>query len=138
MADEKLRLAREWLLIARKDLIAARKLAAGEEPVFEMALYHCQQSAEKALKGYLLYHDQRFEKTRDLRPLVAQAGTVDDSFARLRPEAELLTPYAQTFRYPPEPKSPAHVVFEDAFAATERVYRFVLAKQPELDPERQP
>ena len=136
MEDEKLALAREWLRIARKDRNSARKLAEGDNPIFETALFHCQQAAEKAIKGYLLYHDRRFEKTHDIRPLVAQAHAVDDSFGELRSDAALLTPYAQTFRYPEDATHPTHELFEKALAAADRVYRFVLAKHPELDPER--
>ncbi|HUU43586.1 MAG TPA: HEPN domain-containing protein [Planctomycetota bacterium] len=138
MEDAKRALAREWLRIAWKDLISARTLAAGDDPVLETALYHCQQSAEKAVKGYLLYHDRRFEKTHDIRPLVTLARAVDDSFEQLRGDAALLTPYAQMFRYPEDTTRPTQALFGNAVAATERIYRFVLAREPELDPENQP
>ena len=136
MEDVKLELAREWLRIARDDLLSARKLVEGDDPIFETALYHCQQSAEKAVKGYLLYHDRRFDKTHDLLPLVNLATGIDETFKELVGDAALLTPYAQTFRYPADEKRPPHDLFQEALAAAERMYRFVLAKHPELDPEK--
>jgi len=35
-------------------------------PFLEDALFHCQQAVEKALKGFLTWHDRPFEKTHDL------------------------------------------------------------------------
>ena len=38
-------------------------------PLPREALYHCQQAAEKALKGFLAFHDHPFRRTHDLREL---------------------------------------------------------------------
>ena len=35
-------------------------------PIFDVAVYHCQQAAEKALKAYLVFYDQRVAKTHDV------------------------------------------------------------------------
>jgi HEPN domain-containing protein len=35
--------------------------------LFGAAVFHCQQAAEKALKGFLAWHDTPFRKTHDLR-----------------------------------------------------------------------
>ena len=63
--DAKRSLVRNWLKKARRDLLSARRLARGKDPYFDTAIYHCQQTAEKAVKGWLVYHDQSFEKTHD-------------------------------------------------------------------------
>lgn len=57
-------LTRTWLVKARNDLGAARKLASGPGAYPDAAIYHCQQAAEKAIKGFLTFHSQRFEKTK--------------------------------------------------------------------------
>jgi HEPN domain-containing protein len=54
MDDAKCELVREWLSIAQRDLVAARRLVTGNEPLWDTAVYHCQQAAEKAVKGYLV------------------------------------------------------------------------------------
>ena len=41
---------RQWLLRRQRDLRAARRLMEGEEPYRDVAVYHCQQAAEKAIK----------------------------------------------------------------------------------------
>jgi HEPN domain-containing protein len=50
-------LARSWILKARRDLLSAKRLASGVDPYFDTAIYHCQQCAEKVIKGWLVYHD---------------------------------------------------------------------------------
>jgi HEPN domain-containing protein len=46
-------------------------------------LFHCQQAAEKALKGFLAWHDQPFPKTHDLGKLGKQAVEVDPTLEPL-------------------------------------------------------
>ena len=71
--NAKLELVRNWLIRAQHDLAAARKLATGPDPYLDVAVYHCQQAAEKAVKGFLVFHDQPFEKTHDVEVLVSLA-----------------------------------------------------------------
>lgn len=59
-------LVRNWLTRASHDLQAARTLAAGKEPLLDTAIYHCQQAAEKAVKGWLQSQDNPFPKTHDI------------------------------------------------------------------------
>lgn len=44
-----------WLKKSKNDLKAAKKLVQNPDPLYDMAVYHCQQTAEKALKAYLVY-----------------------------------------------------------------------------------
>lgn len=69
--NAKLELVQNWLLKAQRDLLAARRLASGTDPFLDIAVYHCQQAAEKAVKGFLVYRDQPFEKTHDVEVLVS-------------------------------------------------------------------
>ena len=132
----KLSVARQWLDTASEDLALA--VRCGESPpLYAGGAYNSQQTAEKSLKGFLLLHDQRFEKTHDVRKLLGLCDAIDPAFASLRHDAALLTPYADKYRYPsPVPSKPDEAEYRAALAAAERVYRFVLAKHPELDPER--
>ncbi len=80
MDETKSDLVKAWLLKAQRDLIAARKLSGEDEPFLDIAIYHCQQAAEKAIKGFLVYRDQRFEKTHDLRILLELALPFEAGF----------------------------------------------------------
>ena len=51
MDEAQLELVRNWLTRASHDLSAARVLSARDEPLLDVAIYHCQQAAEKAVKG---------------------------------------------------------------------------------------
>lgn len=46
--------AAAWLVKARGDQLAAETLAAPEVAQRDIAIYHCQQAAEKAIKGLLV------------------------------------------------------------------------------------
>ncbi len=60
MDEALLQAVRNWLLTAKADLESAEKLAEPPNPILETAVYHCQQSAEKAIKGFLTLKAQRF------------------------------------------------------------------------------
>jgi HEPN domain-containing protein len=74
-----------WFEKAHKDLRCAQIDLAAEPPASEDALYHCQQAAEKALKGFLVWHDQPFPKTHDLGRLGKQATELDQTLEPRRP-----------------------------------------------------
>jgi len=93
-------LTKNWLQKALRDLESAEKLAAGNNPFFDTAIYHCQQAAEKAIKAYLIFSEHEFEKTHNLIRLLELAAKKSDNLKKLTDDAILLTPYATEFRYP--------------------------------------
>lgn len=123
-------LTRSWLIKAQHDLLSARQLAAAETPLLDTAAYHCQQAAEKAIKGFLLYHDTRFTKTHDIEVLVTQAMDVEPAFKQCLDAARVLTPLAVEFRYPGEFLEPEPEEFREAFSSAEEVYAFVVQLLP--------
>ena len=54
-----------WLSRAAIDLRAAALDLAGDPPLLEDLVFHCQQAVEKALKGMLTWHDEPFGKTHN-------------------------------------------------------------------------
>ena len=135
MDDPKLRLVRNWLAKADHDLGSARKLASGDDPYLDTAIYHCQQAAEKALKAFLVFVDRPFGKTHSLTALVDVAEPVAGDFYSLRDAAERLTPYATESRYPSDVLQPDDQEFAEALSLADDVCRFVLARLPhELRP----
>lgn len=121
---------RSWLAKAASDLGTARKLADGPDAYLDTAIYHCQQAAEKALKGLLVYHGQPAQKTHDVRFLVSLAGQIEAGFDPWLDAGSRLTAYATEFRYPGPRPEPDADEFQDALGGAEGIYDLVLSLLP--------
>ena len=115
MDEAKRQLVQTWLLKADHDLRSAQRLAEGDDPLLDTAIYHCQQSAEKAVKGFLVYHDVRVRKTHDIVELSMEAGKLTSDYEALDDAAERLTEYAIGFRYPNMQLEPTRAEYEQAY-----------------------
>jgi len=96
-----------WFRKTAVDLRSAEVDLAAVPPILEDALFHCQQAVEKAIKGFLTYHQRLFGKTHDLRELSKACLQID---ANLRPTLERAMPltwYAWKFRYPGDEEEPS-------------------------------
>lgn len=132
MKDEaKRKLVQNWLIKAQRDLNSAKKLSGQPDQFLDTAIYHCQQAAEKAIKGFLVFHDQRFEKTHDLEILINLARPFEERFSSWYDAGECLTPYSAAFRYPGDILEPDPDEFRQALEAAEGIYQFVLSILPE-------
>lgn len=120
----------QWLIKAEHDLHSAKRLSTGDRPLLDTAVYHCHQTAEKALKAYLTSRDVPFVKVHDLSLLVQQCVELDETFNQLRDAAEVLTPYATAFRYPGDVLEPDPSDVEEAMRLAEFAMSFVLEKIP--------
>ncbi len=123
---------RRWLTKAAHDLVNAERSSAGDDEVLDTCVYHCQQAAEKALKGSLLAHAVTFTKTHSLVLLLPLCSFINASFQQWRTEASILSPLAFMFRYPDDfaPLKPTRAEFDEALAAARRIYDFVLSVLP--------
>lgn len=131
--DEALaKLVREWLTKALHDLQTARIVANAVDGPLDTAIYHCQQAAEKSVKGWLTADNAVFEKTHDIRHLVRQAAGVLPEFSRFTVVAEVLTPYVSAFRYPglTNDPMPSREEFDEALQHAQTIYDFVLNLLP--------
>lgn len=130
MDDAKKSSVKSWLTKAKHDLDSAVKLARDPDARLDTAIYHCQQAGEKALKAFLVRHDQVVEKTHDLRLLTNLAEKIDKQFHDWIEKAALLTPYAAEYRYPGEYLEPDKDEFQEALKAAQELYAFVLSLLP--------
>lgn len=101
--------------------------AAGVPPYRDTASYHCQQAAEKGLKGSLTAKSQPFPKTHDLTVLLKLAEPYAAEFAGLASAAVVLTPYATLFRYPDSVLEPDDDDVREALILAEDVMQTVSA-----------
>ena len=132
MADLQTTEARAWLVKSWRDLETARRAANGLPPFYDMAVYHCQQSAEKAIKAYLVFNGKAYEKTHDIEVLVDRAKAIEPTFDQLADAADALTPYATRFRYPNSTFAvePLPVEYQEAEQHARAIYDFVLNLLP--------
>ena len=117
-----------WLYKAKNDLKSALKLLEGDDPIMDTAIYHTQQCAEKALKGYLAFKREPLKKTHDIELLVEICSAMDDEFEKLYDYSENLTPYATAFRYPDIYLEPDYDEVYEAIGMAREILRFVERK----------
>lgn len=121
---------REWLTKAAHDLRAAEFELTAEPPLTWDIVFHCQQLAEKSLKGFLAWYDVPFHKTHNLveigEPCVAIGATLEDLVRR----AARLTDYAWKFRYPGEPEEPSVSEAQPSLGLAREVYQAILSRLP--------
>lgn len=82
------------------DLMSAEYLLKMQPVPIEIICYHCQQSAEKYLKGYLVLHGINPPKIHDLSQLQKLCSNISDSFADIADQCSDLTAYGVQPRYP--------------------------------------
>ena len=94
-----------WIAVVTEDIGAAHNCAGGSPPALRSAAYHCQQAAEKIVKGWLVLRGREPERTHDIERLVAllaATGPLPDGLTGL----VHFTPFATEYRYPPEDTPP--------------------------------
>lgn len=131
-------IARAWLTKAMHDLLAAELISSRSDEALDAAIYHCQQCAEKAFKGYLAGQNELIKKTHDLRILVSACQAFDTGMLAFMADADFLNPMAVKYRYPDDPTilDPSRQEFDQALAAARRIYDFVISVLPaEAHPE---
>ena len=91
---------KEWLQIADEDLYSANILFESVRRPKEIICYHCAQSIEKYLKGYLAYNNIFPEKTHNLLFLLELCVKINNDFDNIKTECSLLNRYTNEIRYP--------------------------------------
>ncbi len=130
MTEPKQSLVQSWLIKAEHDLILARNVSSIPGALLDVGIFHCQQAAEKAVKGFLVFHDLRFEKTHDIELLMSTARSVQSTFEAWLACGASLTPYAARFRYPGEVMQPSQQEYSAALQAAEAIVQFVTSLLP--------
>lgn len=119
--------AKEWFVFADFDLESAVFLLKMKPKPLEIIAYHCQQCAEKYLKGFIAFHGGQIKKTHDLVVLNRECQKYDNSFKDIIDECINLTDYGVQVRYP------FHIDIEEqdvdfAIRNTEKIKTFILDK----------
>lgn len=118
----------EWLNFAKEDLDTAKALLNGDFLFNRSICYHCQQSAEKDLKAYIIYLDLPLNKTHNLIKLVDQISELDKEITHLQQAVEVLTDYILTARYPDDSDLIADEESKLAFKESEKINNYIRSK----------
>jgi HEPN domain-containing protein len=90
----------EWFMIADEDFDSAKILNGAVRKHKEIICYHCAQSIEKYLKGYLIYNDIVPKKTHSIILLNENCIELDHTFEKIRNECGILNRFSNEIRYP--------------------------------------
>ena len=74
---------RAWLTKSTNDLRAAEALFDSSPSLLDEAVFHCQQAAEKALKGFLTWHGRPFRKTHNLEEIGEECLVLDPTLMEI-------------------------------------------------------
>ncbi len=94
------KIVEQWLYKSNRDLRFAKASLDLQEKFYEQIVFHCQQSVEKAVKGFLAHNKKSFTKTHDIGELLILVNDLDRVLSKLLESTKILTKYAVTIRYP--------------------------------------
>ena len=93
----------EWFRYADMDLLSAQRNTTFHPVHMQLVCFLCQQSAEKNLKGFLIYHGvEEPPKIHNLDILCDACSAHDPRFQEIYDQCERLTIYGVQPRYPRE------------------------------------
>jgi HEPN domain-containing protein len=121
-------LAKEWFLRAQDDELSIKDILEDRQGSPNTVCFLSQQMAEKYLKGFLVFHRKRFPKIHHLDKLLNLAKKIDSQFENLRKEAEELSEFYITARYPGDYPQFTFKEAEKAFRGALKIKEFILRK----------
>ena len=117
----------KWMLLADQDLqLSQHGLFLGENTPFHLIAYHAQQCAEKYLKSYLVFKGVDFPYTHNILRLIELLPDEADWIEQIS-EADLLSSYAVSARYPGEDEPVTEYQANEAIQIAKQV-RIVLRR----------
>jgi HEPN domain-containing protein len=123
--------ARRWFTRADDDLAAARLLLDAKPAIVRLAAFHCQQAAEKLLKGLLIAARMTAPKSHDLAALAPGVTAAFPAIAEIVGALRPLGSWYVAAGYPDvEETAPGRAEVESALQTAHALRRSVR----ELDP----
>jgi HEPN domain-containing protein len=128
MKKNEVKIAQEWFTKADHDFENA-KIILKHHGYYDTVAFLLQQTIERYLKEYLLYHGWRLKKTHDLEELVTEAIKINMTFEKLLPDCQRISQYYIESRYPLEPPVEySEKEIRDSFEVAERIIRKIKAE----------
>ena len=118
---------KNWIAKASGDLKVATKLMNDPE-VFDYAVFHAHQCAEKSFKAFLMFMHQSIPKTHSLNLLLIACSRLNSEFATLSSEISVLDPYGNDSRYPNDFFHVNQSKVDEAVKIAQKILVFVKSK----------
>lgn len=122
--EEAIQSSKEWLEYARWDWQAANHLTTAGPELYKIICYHCEQAVEKALKGFLVFHEVGFPRTHDLVELCKLCIEIDLRYYEIAEDCSELAGYGTQMRYPSGIQVD-ETEMKEALAACEVIMEFI-------------
>lgn len=118
---------KQWFAKGDEDLaVVWALLEKGISP--SLICFHCEQAAEKYLKGFLASHEKNLRKTHSLQALVSLCTELDPSFQELSEDALALDDFYIDTRYPDTALDLSLEQAKNSAALAEKFKDFVMGK----------
>ncbi len=130
--SEEIKIAKQWLAKAKNDLLNADNNLKADEVPYDTVCFHCQQSAEKLLKAYLVGMGESYPISHDLFLILEKVLFIDNDAGSLRDALSILMPYAVEVRYPDDWYMPSEKDAKEARDAAEKVLNWLKVSIPEI------
>lgn len=121
---------RSWFLKASEDMKAAGALFALTPPLVDSCAFHCQQSIEKSMKGFLFWNSVLFRRTHDLNALAQSCVSLDPVLDPLLAKTTSLSRFAVDHRYPGPLVHPSPSKVKDMIDLAELVFKELCGRLP--------
>lgn len=127
MAKEIVEILNNWKIKADNDLKVSEKELLSDNPITDAICFDSQQSAEKYLKLFLIYHNIEPKKTHLISDLLVECVKINNDFDELK-EYSYLSEYAVELRYPDDFYIPKIEEAQEAFESALYIRDFVLTR----------
>jgi HEPN domain-containing protein len=117
--------ARPWIEKAKSDLLNADNNLAAQRVPYDTVCFHCQQAAEKLLKGFLVARGCEYPITHNLFVILEKVLEFDPTADSLRETLALLNPYSVEVRYPGDAWMPTPDDAREARQAAQEVLNWM-------------
>ena len=124
--------AGRWIDKAKSDLLNVDNNLAAQKVPYDTVCFHCQQAAEKLLKGLLVAQGCEYPITHNLFVVLEKILEFDPSAESLRERLALLNPYSVEVCYPGDAWMPTLDDTKEVRQAAQEVYKWVQARLKRL------
>jgi HEPN domain-containing protein len=117
--------SQRWFKQGEYDFKAARQNF--EQKIYSYACFLAEQSAQKALKSFLIFKGERYVWEHSVQKLAEKCSQYDEEFTKFRASGAVLDKYYLTTRYPDVIAPPA--IPYESYTEREALQAIDLAKE---------